>query len=232
LADEHQTKFNPVLFPDFEPVALDYVKTDFEKTFFQKLKQARPDYFLIDAYTDFQMGTFIFPDGRKITGSTYILKRAEFLHSQDLDGVEFISPFDHADFFTIWKESAERFCQKLIEVIPEERVIIHFVNPNTKYKDVNGTIKNYTNNPNRTSSLIYIADLMHHYLKKLMPKAQIIDSRYLPYIGDETTPDGLLIHHFESGYYKEVLKLIDQAIVKSIAQEKGHPVNKPIIVES
>jgi hypothetical protein len=222
LADDQQTKFNPDLFHDFEPVALDYVKTDFEKTFFQKLKEAQPDYFLIDAYTDFQMGTFIFPDGRKVTGSTYILKRAEFLHSQDLEGVQFISPFDHPDFFTIWKESAERFCQKLIEVIPEERVIIHFINPNTEYKDGNGTVKNYTNNPNRTFSLIYIADYMHNYLKKLLPKAQIIDSRFLPYIGDEKTPDGLLIHHFETGYYKEVLKLIDQAIVRSVAREKGH----------
>ncbi|WP_066387579.1 DUF6270 domain-containing protein [Neobacillus mesonae] len=221
LADDKNTKFNPELFSGFHPIALDYVKTDFEKSFFQKLRDTKPDYFLMDAYTDFQMGTFIFPDGRKVTGSTYIQKRGDFLLTENLEGVRYISPYNCSNFFDIWQESAKLFCEKLIKVIPEEKMIIHFINPNTKYKDKSGNIKNYSSNLNRTKSLIFIADYMHNYLKKLLPKAQTIDSRYLPYIGDESTPDGLLIHHFESGYYKEVLKLIDEAIVKAIAANKS-----------
>ena len=53
---------------------------------------------------------------------------------------------------------------------------------------------------------------MNDYLSYLLPEAQKIDSRNLNYIGFERHPLGNTPNHYESGYYKEFVKLVDNVV--------------------
>jgi hypothetical protein len=219
IVNEKKSYFDEKLFSHFHPIIIDYIKTDFQKDFFTKLKETNVDYVIVDLYSDFQKGTIKFSDGRAISASGYIDERCDYLLTQSLDNSTYLSPYTTENFFDEWEKAATIFSYKLKEIVPEENIIIHFINAVTEYKDHNGNVQKFKVNLNRLKSMNMIADYMNNYLAKLLPKAVTIDSRKLEFIGDEGNPDGLLIHHYESGYYKEVLRLIDESIVKSLAQK-------------
>lgn len=213
---EDRTEYDENIFRSFHPVIQKYIKSDFQKTFFEELKQHKPDYLLIDLYADFQRSTVVFDNGRKISWNAYI-EQIKYLDTLDEKYV-LNNPFNSVEYLEEWKIYADQFILKMLDVMPESKIIINKIKPATIYRSKEGQIKNFHQGKNiqRANSLSIFLDYMQDYFIRKLPKAKILDSGHLSeiYIGDESNPDGLLVHHFESNYYKEQMNKLSQICFK------------------
>ncbi|WP_167629665.1 DUF6270 domain-containing protein [Listeria valentina] len=178
------------------------VKDDFRKDFFQRLEAAQPDYFLIDLYPDAIRPIIWLDDKSAITGS-YILEGSPLF-----DAIPCKEILDHSDdeaFYQIWKKHADEFLSKLMEIIPEERIILNKGGFTYKYYDENQKVANYQNKMAiQKAQLLW--DRLNNYFLSVAPNVRVIDLSNKGYIGDFYYPFGHSFSHFESGYYKDFLK--------------------------
>ncbi|MHC5279164.1 DUF6270 domain-containing protein [Listeria kieliensis] len=178
------------------------VKDDFRKDFFQRLEAAQPDYFLIDLYPDAIRPIIWLDDKSAITGS-YILEGSPLF-----DAIPCKEILDHSDdeaFYQIWKKHADEFLAKLMEIIPEERIILNKGGFTYKYYDENQKVATYQNKMAiQKAQLLW--DRLNNYFLSVAPNVRVIDLSNKGYIGDFYYPFGHSFSHFESGYYKDFLK--------------------------
>ncbi|MGL5417378.1 MAG: DUF6270 domain-containing protein [Clostridium sp.] len=215
LVNEFEMRYNTEIFQDSEIVESmkKSIDRELENTFFEELKEAKLDYLLLDLYIDFQMGIIKFENGKIVSRNTNLINKSRFLESIE-EKYKILIPSNEAEYLEIWEKSANKFSEKLKEIFDERQIIIHICNATEQYIDKDGSIK-YWDDLQGIRGMNILASYMGDYLAKILPDSIIIDSRNLNYIGDASSPDGLTKHHYESGYYKEVLNLVDEAIIKS-----------------
>lgn len=213
LSCDYKRKFEEEYFEEYNPIIQNYIKTDFEKTFFENLKESNPDYLIIDLYADSQRGIILFNDGSIVTGNLNV-QNSKFIDNLNED-VKFLSVDEIDEYLVIWKKYAEIFVNKLKKIIPENRIIINCINATDSYKDIHGEKKLYSKQLGFIRKANIVVDYMSEYLIELIPECGIINSRDLNYIGYEKHPHGNSPNHFESQYYKEFLRLLDKCIIES-----------------
>lgn len=76
---------------------------------------------------------------------------------------------------------------------------------NYSYVSSNGEIMPYKQSTGSISTLTSNALSLNSCLKETFPKAYILDLKDSKYYGDEDMPLGNIPHHFQSGYYQEML---------------------------
>ena len=187
---------------------LEFVKVDFEKTFFSKLRQANADYIIIDLYPDACKSVLELGDNQYVTGS-YMIERSKAIKKLPITNI-----IDHSrndEYFELWKNAANIFVSELKRIIPEERIILTRGRFTPVYYDENRDIKYF-----RDLELIkrnnYFWDRLDNYFIHIMPNIKTIDLTDTNYIGDTNYPFGRSFSHYQSEYYKEYLNRLTKLI--------------------
>lgn len=210
---DKKKKFEERYFEGLKPINKEYLRADFEKTFFESLKNSEAEYLIIDIYADAQKGIIIFPDGSIITGNVDV-EISQLMFELE-DDTQTISPKDINAYLPLWIDAAQRFSREIVKYIDEKNIIINYTRAIETYVDTKNNKKVYDTQIDYIRLSNLITDWMNDYLSYLLPDAQIIDSRKLNYVGFEKHPLGNTPNHYESGYYKEFMELIDNIILKN-----------------
>lgn len=189
-----------------------YIKTDFEKNFFNELKQSKPDFLLIDIYIDVQMGVIYFRDGSVISYNSYQAESNYVLDHID-DVTKLSTIFIDDSYIEKFSEALKAFKKRILSIIPENRIIIHSFDMSEDYKDANNEIQQYSQRKGSIVELNEIAVTMQFLLEKAFPKANILDIRDSPYHGGIDNPIGNMPHHFESEYYTALMNELNKVIL-------------------
>ncbi|EJE1816951.1 teichoic acid biosynthesis protein, partial [Listeria monocytogenes] len=178
------------------------LQADFDKGFFEKLENSNSDYLLLDLYADVLRGPIWLESG-EILSLSYISEQTGILN--DLPIKRLLDHSNNDAFFQEWTSYADKFIEKLLTVIPAERIILNKGGFTTKYYDKNGAVQEYKIKM-RIERNNYFWDRLNNYFLSKVPTAQVIDFTKKPYIGDYYYPFGHSFSHYESGYYKDFMR--------------------------
>lgn len=182
-----------------------FLEGDFQKNFFETLAQLNPDYVIIDLYADAAREVIKISEGQYISASLAFRQSQYF---QKFMGYEVITHENNDKYFALWKKSMEVFAKRLREVIPEERIILNLGGFTNTYMDKDGSVKNFSN-PNRIKANNYFWDRLNNYFVECMPRCKVISLKDTKFIGDVNHPFGRSYSHYQSGYYKEFLRRLN-----------------------
>ncbi|EJO7006014.1 teichoic acid biosynthesis protein [Listeria monocytogenes] len=180
------------------------LQADFDKGFFEKLENSNSDYLLLDLYADVLRGPIWLESG-EILSLSYISEQTGILN--DLPIKRLLDHSNNDAFFQEWTSYADKFIEKLLTVMPAERIILNKGGFTTKYYDKNGAVQEYKIKM-RIERNNYFWDRLNNYFLSKVPTAQVIDFTKKPYIGDYYYPFGHSFSHYESGYYKDFMREI------------------------
>ncbi|MFE7373419.1 DUF6270 domain-containing protein [Bacillus cereus] len=186
-----------------------FVAVDFDKSFFDKLKESQADYLILDLYSDASKAILKLEDDRYVSCS-YILEDSSYINQ--VENVEVIGHSNQERYFNIWKGAVERFIKKLTEILPEDRIILNKGRFTPTYFDENREVKSFSD-PQLIRRNNCFWDKLDNYFMYLMPGAKVIDLTDTSYIGDATYPFGTSFSHYESGYYKEFLNRLNNLVI-------------------
>ncbi|HAO6438391.1 TPA: teichoic acid biosynthesis protein [Listeria monocytogenes] len=178
------------------------LQADFDKGFFEKLENSNSDYLLLDLYADVLRGPIWLESG-EILSLSYISEQTGILN--DLPIKRLLDHSNNDAFFQEWTSYADKFIEKLLTVMPAERIILNKGGFTTKYYDKNGAVQEYKIKM-RIERNNYFWDRLNNYFLSKVPTAQVIDLTKKPYIGDYYYPFGHSFSHYESGYYKDFMR--------------------------
>ncbi|ENQ2251628.1 teichoic acid biosynthesis protein [Listeria monocytogenes] len=178
------------------------LQADFDKGFFEKLENSNSDYLLLDLYADVLRGPIWLESG-EILSLSYISEQTGILN--DLPIKRLLDHSNNDAFFQEWTSYADKFIEKLLTVMPAERIILNKGGFTTKYYDKNGAVQEYKIKM-RIERNNYFWDRLNNYFLSKVPTAQVIDFSKKPYIGDYYYPFGHSFSHYESGYYKDFMR--------------------------
>ncbi|OFF88617.1 DUF6270 domain-containing protein [Listeria monocytogenes] len=189
-------------YTDIKQSEQSFVEEDWKKEFFINLKNSNSDYFLIDLYPDVIRPVIWLDDETAITLS-YVIEQSQLLN--DIPYERISDHIDNGAYFNEWKGYADKFIEKLTEVIPADRVILNLGGFTTSYYDEDGKVVTYKNKM-AIEKNNYFWDRLNNYFLSKLPEAKVIDFSKKGYIGDFNYPFGHSFSHFESPYYKDFLK--------------------------
>ncbi|MBC1480267.1 DUF6270 domain-containing protein [Listeria seeligeri] len=178
------------------------VQDDLNKGFFEKLEKSKSDYLLLDFYPDVLRGP-LWLEGGEILSLSYIMEQTGILN--DLPIKRLLDHSDNEAFFQEWTTYADKFIEKLLTIMPAEKIILNKGGFTTKYYDKNGVVQEYKIKM-RIERNNYFWERLNNYFLAKVPTAQVIDFSKKPYIGDFYYPFGHSFSHFESGYYKDFMR--------------------------
>lgn len=206
----NEVKLDLSLFTDINKTDLEFLTMDFKKTFFLKLKELNVDYLVLDLYPDACRSVLQLEENQYVTAS-YILERSRFIRSLPITKV--IDHSNNEEYFALWKNAAEIFVGELIKILPEERIILNKGRFTSTYFDKNREVKSF-----RDTDLIrrnnYFWEKIDNYFISLLPNVKVIDLTDQTYIGDINYPFGLSFSHYQSEYYKEFLKRLNNIVIR------------------
>lgn len=190
-----------------------YIKTDFEKSFFEELSKSNPDYLLIDVYIDVQMGVIYFGDGTVISYNSYQAESNYVLDNKDNE-TTLSTVFNDDNYMEKFSEALKIFKGQILNIIPENRIIIHSFDMSVDYKDSDNRIKKYSQKMGSIVELNEIAVEMQLLLERTFSNASVLDVRDAPFHGGVDNPIGNMPHHFESDYYSLLLDELNKIVLR------------------
>ncbi|WP_407125029.1 DUF6270 domain-containing protein [Weissella paramesenteroides] len=196
--------FKEEYFETRNPTVHRYLRTDFEKKFFDEIANSNPDYLIIDIYIDVQMGVIYFGDGSVISYNSYQAESNYVLDNMD-ENTRLSTIFNDETYIDKFSLALQKFKTDILNIIPEDRIILHAFDMSEDYKDENGKIMKYKQSKDSIIELNEIAVAMQSLLELTFPKAKVLDLRDSKYHGGVDNPLGNMPHHFESDYYKSLM---------------------------
>ncbi|MEC1581273.1 DUF6270 domain-containing protein [Bacillus subtilis] len=197
MSDPVDIDFNQ--FNDVKESDRPWVETDFKKDFFVKLKEAKPDYIIIDFYCDASKPVIRTQENNYVT-CNYFIEVSKFL--SNWDNIHIINHHENQKYFELWKKNIGKFLDKLKTIIPEDKIILNKGRFAETYYGMDGKIKTFDDIPMIRRNN-YFWDKLDNYFLSIAPSAKVIDLSDTKFIGDERYPYGLSYSHYESDYYRE-----------------------------
>ncbi|PGU66855.1 hypothetical protein COD67_11970 [Bacillus cereus] len=189
------------------------IKNDFEKNFFENLLNSNSDFLIIDFYADAVRPLIYFEDGVMITDS-YTLRGTDYIYH--LGNPKIITHYDE-NYLTIWKESFDKFADKLEKSYDPNRVILQRARTALKYIDKSGKINSFSKEEvldSRISNNLF--EYMEMVFLERFPNASVIDLTKKGYLGYEGHPEGKSVSHYQSEYYRDFLTELEKVILKKM----------------
>ena len=221
MASDPVTKLTPnELIVNSDSRVENNVKRDFEKTFFEEIKNSRAQYLLLDFYADalcsarkFDDGTYVgnklsfFPSGRREEVAIYKEKVMSITASLEPDDLDYIAE---------WKISCDKFCKAIKEIGYSDKIILmkgifnlEFIDyENKKFYDLSNKklLTGCWVNKDYCVEKTYLWDQMNEYFISQLPDTKIIDlSRYNFYANFNFKTNNVKMpgpHHFEDNFYR------------------------------
>lgn len=188
-----------------------YVQTDFDKTFFEKLRDANAEWLLVDIYIDVQMGIIRFGDGSVISYNTFQAESDYVAEHRDAN-TKLLTVMNDDEYLNKFYISLLKFREQLLQIFPENRVVIHAFDMSKDYLTKDGVIRQYNQSDDSIAQLDENATTMQSMVEQVFPNARILDIRDSKYHGYEGVSLGNSPHHFESDYYTELLNEFTKVI--------------------
>ncbi|MCA2501193.1 hypothetical protein JGY91_12865 [Staphylococcus xylosus] len=187
---------------------LQYIKTDMEKTFFDDLSLAKPDFLIIDLYADAMLQELQLTNDSIITYN-YMIKEKHQLGDYVINwGTKY---HNGAKFFSAWKENVNIFMRKLNTIIPIENIILNRGRLSEYYYNESGELIEF-----KTKDLIkrnnYYWERLDNIFLNEFPSISCIDLTDEGFYSVLDYPFGFSYSHYESSYYEtflnELMKII------------------------
>lgn len=188
---------------------INQLKSDFEKSFFENLKETKPDFLIIDLYVDACREVIEMGDNSYIT-LNYMIPHTAFY--KKLTEKKVISHHNINEYFELWEKSLEKFIERLLPIVPEERIILNRGRLTTKYKDVNNKLVKFPEKEIKRNN--YIWDKLENCFLHHLPNVKIIDMRKTKYTGYFKHPFGNSYAHYEPDYYKEFIFRLNEIVLE------------------
>ncbi|MEJ3737460.1 DUF6270 domain-containing protein [Bacillus tropicus] len=188
---------------------INHLKSDFEKSFFENLKVTKPEYLIIDLYVDACREVIEMSDNSYIT-LNYMIPQTDFY--KKLKGKKVISHYDVNAYFELWEKSLEKFIERLLPIIPEDRIILNRGRLTPKYKDASNKLIEFPEKEIKRNN--YIWDRLENCFLHHLPNVKIIDMRKTKYTGYFKHPFGNSYAHYESDYYKEFIFRLNEIVLE------------------
>ncbi|EOQ19531.1 hypothetical protein KOY_01831 [Bacillus cereus VDM021] len=202
-------------FEDVTDKNKEFIRCDFEKDFFAKLKEAKPDYLIIDLYADAARDLIKVNDESYISASM-VLRGSQYF--KELMDYEFIGHSNNQLYFEIWKTYMEKFAEKVKEILPEDRIILNIGGFTYKYVDIDGTVKKFPR-----SEIIkrnnYFWELLNGWFMQSIPNCKVINLKDTNYIGQHNHPFGNTFSHYQPGYYKEFMSRLNKLVMQDLQKK-------------
>lgn len=191
-----------------------YLPTEFQKDFFEKLSEAKPQYFFMDNYVDATRPIIKVRENCYITYSKHLIN-TNFMRK--FAECEFILPGTD-EHIRLLEHYAEKFFERLIEIVPEERIILlegRF--SKTKIDEKTKKIENWSYREWIEESN-YIWDVVDNIVLNTIPNAKEIDMRNCMWHSDINSPipGGASPSHYQKYYYREILDKINKIVLADI----------------
>ncbi|RDW99439.1 DUF6270 domain-containing protein [Listeria kieliensis] len=193
-------------YEDIPPEKKKFVVADFEKTFFQKLKQESPDFLMIDLYAD-ALKKVAFISAKQAVTISPIIEQSRI--QQDLSIERLVSQDNWQQFLNYWLSAVRQFKEKISPYLDEEQLILNQAELTTRYIDEKGRERSYEN-LSRIAKYNQLWRELDQYFLTIFPKAKVINMRGEAYIGDVRYPFGHSVSHYQSDYYKKLYLKFEQ----------------------
>lgn len=192
-----------------KPSDISYIRSDFQKDFFENLLESNADYLIIDFYVDACREVIQIKENANIT-LNYLLPRTKYF--KQIKNKPVISHTNNEMYLDLWKEKLKVFVQRLLEIMPADKIILNRGRLTSKYLDSNNKINDFPNQDIiKRNNILW--DRMDHCLINLIPEIKTIDMRDTSFIGHYNHPFGKSYAHYESGYYKEFLSKLNEIVL-------------------
>lgn len=192
-----------------------YGNNEFNKTVFHDLKNSKPDYLIIDLFTEANVSIYKVNDESYITDAFYLLETEEF---KSLNKINKITIYD-SQRYELFKLAVKEFRKRLLQIkYPLNRIILVSSRP-AMQKNIDGKIIDWENQPWLKMSC-EIWDRNDEYFLSIIPEARHIDMRDIKGISMDKSPLSMSTNHLQSQYYKEVLNRINKIVLSDLLNSK------------
>lgn len=184
-----------------------YAKDNFEKDIFDRLREEKPDYVIMDNYGSFTNSLIETDEGQFIDSNFYLSDCEAFLKINVKSVYENVSDA----FFNIYKDSVELFREKIAEIMPLDRIILIRANPSLK-KCENGTLTDW-----QDSQVIktrrYLWNKFDNFFIETMPEVRIVDLRNDKYVSEKSPVQQFQSNHLNSAFYQDAFAKINEIVL-------------------
>nr|WP_263313450.1 DUF6270 domain-containing protein [Mammaliicoccus sp. Marseille-Q6498] len=185
-----------------------YINTDFNKSFFEELAESGAEYLIIDLYADAMLNQLTLCNDSIITYNYMIKENVELgKYVVNWGDDKYIN---EKAYIEQWVKSLKIFMNQLINIIPENKIILNRGRLTKTYYE-GEAIKQFgtINVINRNN---YYWELLDNTFIKHFPEVNVIDITDRPYHADKNYPFGFSYSHYESEYYQtffnELVKIL------------------------
>ena len=187
------------------------IKEDFEKSFLNQIKYNACDYLLFDSYFDAKWGVIDLGD-KYITNNLWDLPDTIFY--KDLKEINVLNVHNNfKEFFSLWKESCDKFFDFLNEYCPDLRVVIHPIKNIYRMLEEDGSITINNEFKLAASRENQYLDLFNAYIcKNYDVEILKFDNNIL---ASKNHPWGENSVHFESKYYSDLTNQLNDIIKRN-----------------
>lgn len=206
--------FNAENFTDLNQKELLEIRRDYTKNTFTRLKNENVDYVIIDFFVDATHGTLKIGENQYLAKHDTLRKTKYYKTDLIFKGRTFDSR--NPEFFELWKKSCDKFVERLLKIVPENRIILNTTKLTDKFYDEKSNIQSFIKNNKITQRELNYFNMiwtrMDNYFLTKLPNAHVIDMEKYKFISSVNHPVSCGPHHFESNYYKlfvgELLKIV------------------------
>ena len=188
-----------------------FIERDFKKTFMTELSALRPEYLIIDFLADAARDVFQMSENSYVS-SSLLLKETD-LFTELYQKNNLVKHTDNEYYFKLWKIAIDKFIDQVLDILPEENIILSVGQLTDKYYDSNGVVKSYSDSRKKLLRRNnYLWDKLNNYFIHRLPNSKVIDLTEDGYIGHYDHPYGNSPSHYESDYYKEYLRKLNDLV--------------------
>ncbi|WP_252247355.1 DUF6270 domain-containing protein [Clostridium sp. ZBS4] len=189
------------------------VYNDFKKNIFEKFKNDKSEYLLIDLIDErFKILRYKYKGIKSIVTYSASLQESDYIEK-----IVYIPKkrwgFANKKYYIGFKKLEiylDKFCKRILAIYEPEKIIIHRCKMCNYYTNSKGAISrfplNYIKNNRSVNELL---NYMYDYLEKRIPEAKVIDISD-NYYADENHKWGLSPMHYQKEYYQDVLKELNK----------------------
>ncbi|MFJ7683421.1 DUF6270 domain-containing protein [Peribacillus butanolivorans] len=202
-----------------------FIQSDFEKNFFDQIKELRPEYLIVDLYADAARDIIKINDDTIVSASLALRQSKYFKEFMEY---EVVTHDNNDTYFALWKEAMIQFAEKIKEYLPEDRIILNIGGFTSTYYDEDGSIKRFPRD-HIIQRNNYFWDKLNSWFMQCIPGCKVINLKDTKYIGQHDHPFGKTFSHYQSGYYKEFMNRLNKLVMQDLQSDRQVQENKQLI---
>ena len=201
---------------NLNPTHRRYIEADFNKTYFEDLAAADPDFLVFDLYADSHVGMLDWGDNA--LSMAFYFYKIQLKNILDKTDVKFVNHDDVRAVMARFETSARQFFARLFEIIPASHVILQKSYRTYSYWDAQHKEVDIDLFYNQAKSEglrgDFFAELMSDWIEQNYPDINVIDLESYNLRGQFNHPDGPTTNHYEPAWYKAYIGELAKTVLQ------------------